>query len=361
MRGLSMAVILAAATLAGGAGAAPQDPMARLEAALDALPAVASWPLRDAFVKDMTAKHGPVPPDLVLVPVAEVYRGDRAVLFIVVAKGGRPDTGVIHLRRAGAGWTTLDEDAPHGWPHVEETVFRGPGETRVVRRAGLPLDQLPLYLRYLRRDLRQRLQAAAEAGDWKKWVSLMERGMGGVGLRGLEDTIRTFEDRPAEIDDVRLVRQEPMGDRVLGHFDLVSGGNMARETYVLAREGGGWVIDERYVPPVERTVASLRTIMVTLYLYSNDNGGLFPAVRDDAGLQPMLVPKYARELPASDAWGTPFRYVPGPDARSYTLVSAGADKTFRPDTWSLAGTYTDPAEDIVVDTSSFLREWQPPR
>jgi hypothetical protein len=238
--------LLAVLVVAASAG---PGPMERLSAALDAVPPVASWPLRDEFMKWGLAKHGPLPPEVVIVPVAEVYRGDRALLFIVAAKDGRPDFGRMSFRRSGAAWTVVEENVPQGWKHVEETLFQGPGQTRVVRRAGLPLEQLPAYLRYLRRDLREALKAAAAAQDGKRWAAVLDRGLAGVSVRGLEDAVQSLQgDYVEDIETVRLVRQDPTGDAVIAHFDVVKGGETARESYRLVRAGAGWAIDGRHPP-----------------------------------------------------------------------------------------------------------------
>jgi hypothetical protein len=61
-----------------------------------------------------------------------------------------------------------------------------------------------------------------------------------------------------------------------------------------------------------------------------------------------------------DAWGVALKYVRSADGKSFRIVSAGADKVFKPETWSLTGSYTDIAEDIVIDdTGSVLRRWTP--
>lgn len=140
---------------------------------------------------------------------------------------------------------------------------------------------------------------------------------------------------PEKIESVRLARQEPLGDRVLAYFDVVKEGSPSREAYVLARQGAGWVIDERYVPPVEQTIRTMRIPVVALGAYGVDHGDTYPQVSDFGTLAALLTPTYAQRLPATDAWETPFRYLAAKDGKSFRVVSAGADKAFKPETWSL--------------------------
>jgi len=360
MRCARVASVLLALAPAGSAvpWAAEDDPILRLEADLDALPPVASWPLRDVLVKTLTSRQGAPPADFEF-PIAEVYRGDRAVLLAVGVRKGA-EAAMFGFRKDTAGWQFVEE--LRGWAAVEEMVFTGPGEPRIVRRAGLAQEKLPLHLRYLRREWPRRMRVAAEARDWKRWGALFERGMAGVGLRSMHEALRIQYETPEEIEAVRLVRQEPLGARVLAEFEIVQRGRTSRESYVLARESGGWVIDHRYVPPVTLTVVRMRLMVPMLGAFAIDHGDSFPMVGEFGALAPLLTPLYGRELPPADAWGTPFRYVVGKDGKTFRVVSAGADKVFKPETWPLTGSYTDPAEDIVMDdTGTILRQWQPPR
>ncbi len=66
------------------------------------------------------------------------------------------------------------------------------------------------------------------------------------------------------------------------------------------------------------------------------------------------------EFESADAWGTTFRYIVDDTGGSYTLASAGADKTFRPETWEAESRSTDPADDIVMRDGGFVKMWTEP-
>jgi hypothetical protein len=350
-----MVLALAASATAALATQPAADPFRRLEAELDALPAVTSWPLRDVLVKAL-----PPPPDVHIFPLAEVYHGDRAVLLAVGVRDSTPGTARFAFRRDAGGWQLVEE--LRGWPAAQKLAFEGPGETRIVRRAGLPMDLLPVHLQYVVGAWPRRMQAAAEARDWKRWGSLFERAMAGMGLGTMDEALSIQKQAPETIDAVRLVRQQPQGALVLAEFDIVQESRSMRKGYLLAREGRGWVLADHYVPPVTLTVVALRPLAAMLGAYAADHGDTFPAAGELGALEPLLVPAYGRAVPVLDAWATPLKYVRSADGKSFRIVSAGADKTFKPETWSLTGSYTDPAEDIVIDdTGTVLRQWQASR
>lgn len=65
---------------------------------------------------------------------------------------------------------------------------------------------------------------------------------------------------------------------------------------------------------------------------------------------------------ARDAWGVPFHYERTADGSGYRLVSAGADRTFARETWSVEGEFENPAEDIVFlvhnGSARWFRAWK---
>jgi hypothetical protein len=72
------------------------------------------------------------------------------------------------------------------------------------------------------------------------------------------------------------------------------------------------------------------------------------------------TPRRIAETP--DAWGTPLKYVPSDDRKSYLLVSAGADGVFDEASWSSESSESaDPASDCVIrgerDDLKFIRRW----
>lgn len=78
----------------------------------------------------------------------------------------------------------------------------------------------------------------------------------------------------------------------------------------------------------KRTMADLRDIATAVEAYGVEENA-FPEV-PMSELGSVLVPKYAKDLPTYDAWGTPLRYECWPSGvcRNYAIGSAGADKVF---------------------------------
>lgn len=75
----------------------------------------------------------------------------------------------------------------------------------------------------------------------------------------------------------------------------------------------------------KRTMADMRSIATALESYAADHNA-YPKGESLADVQPQVVPKYLKALPAVDGWSHPFRYIPMESG--YMLGSAGADGVF---------------------------------
>ena len=76
----------------------------------------------------------------------------------------------------------------------------------------------------------------------------------------------------------------------------------------------------------DRTTSDLRSIETAVEAFAVDHK-VYPVAMNLSALAPQVQPTYIRFIPESDVWGTPFRYESS-DGKSYTISSAGADKTF---------------------------------
>jgi len=78
----------------------------------------------------------------------------------------------------------------------------------------------------------------------------------------------------------------------------------------------------------KRTMADIRTISTAVESYATDNN-VYPRAESMAELKPLLVPKYAKSIPFSDAWGNELRYrCTGEECSGYAITSSGADRIF---------------------------------
>ena len=110
----------------------------------------------------------------------------------------------------------------------------------------------------------------------------------------------------------------------------------------------------------KRTIAYMRTFVTVLEIHRLERGA-YPTGNIDE-LPRLFESLNMGKVESADAWGTPFRYVADEAGTSYTLASAGADKTFRPETWNPESRdSSDPAEDIVVRDADFVKMWKEPK
>jgi hypothetical protein len=105
------------------------------------------------------------------------------------------------------------------------------------------------------------------------------------------------------------------------------------------------------------TLDEMQRVGLALERYAADHHGNYPRTSSIDALKAALFPDYIDEMRTDDFWHTPFRYS-ATDDKSYTLVSAGSDKLFQPETWTKAGKFTSDAEDAVMRNGRLIREWQ---
>ena len=69
-------------------------------------------------------------------------------------------------------------------------------------------------------------------------------------------------------------------------------------------------------------------------------------------------PVYIKHAPMTDAWGRPYRIES--DGKTFTIVSAGADGIFKPETWTTGGTVASFDDDAVVTNEGrwWFRKWE---
>lgn len=104
---------------------------------------------------------------------------------------------------------------------------------------------------------------------------------------------------------------------------------------------------------MNQTVNELARMTLGLMGYRIDNGK-YPASPDIVGLKEALS-TYIENIPQTDPWGTPYRYIPSADGQSFTLASAGADKEFKTELWETKAEFDDPKHDVVVKDSELWR------
>lgn len=104
---------------------------------------------------------------------------------------------------------------------------------------------------------------------------------------------------------------------------------------------------------MNQTVNELARMTLGLMGFRIDNGK-YPASADIVGLKEELT-KYIDNIPQTDPWGTPYRYIPSADGQSFTLASAGADKEFKTELWETKAEFDDPKHDVVVKDSELWR------
>jgi hypothetical protein len=107
------------------------------------------------------------------------------------------------------------------------------------------------------------------------------------------------------------------------------------------------------------TSFSMRSIANALGKYADDRGH-YPKAASIDELKTALFPQYINSMETADGWSTPFRYSLSADGKSYTLVSAGADKVFHPESWSQPAKLSSYADDAVIVDGKWAREWKPP-
>ncbi len=108
----------------------------------------------------------------------------------------------------------------------------------------------------------------------------------------------------------------------------------------------------------KQTMADMRTLAVIVEAWAVDHNA-YPKAAGVPELAALAEPVYIRagKTPQRDAWGTPYRYIC--NGKSYRIVSAGADRTFEPDSTSLtgaaAGATDSPARDLIFSDGRFIQ------
>ena len=105
------------------------------------------------------------------------------------------------------------------------------------------------------------------------------------------------------------------------------------------------------------TMADARSLMTAAEAYAIDNNR-YPAANSVEELQKLIEPMYIRTTPLKDKWGTPFIYRVSADGKSYTVASAGSDRTFDESAWPAKTAYsTTSKDDVVYKDGEVVREW----
>jgi hypothetical protein len=85
----------------------------------------------------------------------------------------------------------------------------------------------------------------------------------------------------------------------------------------------------------------------------------YPVVKNAEEARAVGEPIYIRHAPMNDAWGRPYRIES--DGKKFSIVSAGADGVFKPETWTTeAKTLSSFDDDAVVTNESrwWFRRWE---
>jgi Type II secretion system (T2SS), protein G len=80
--------------------------------------------------------------------------------------------------------------------------------------------------------------------------------------------------------------------------------------------------------------------------YATDYG-FYPDAKTLEELRADVQPRYILHAPMHDAWGNPFRYERD-EKVGFRFISAGADGTFDPASWTVGGKRTSFDDDAVV-------------
>jgi len=104
------------------------------------------------------------------------------------------------------------------------------------------------------------------------------------------------------------------------------------------------------------TMSDMRSLATALESYAKDNHA-YPAGATIDAMVAAVQPNYMRKAHATDAWGRAYVYAPGPEGKSYRLVSAGADGKTDPGSWESAGPLDAFEDDAVLDSGSMTRPW----
>jgi hypothetical protein len=104
---------------------------------------------------------------------------------------------------------------------------------------------------------------------------------------------------------------------------------------------------------LQKAKADIRSIATAAEAYAIDHDR-YPLATDLDSLRPELQPVYIRELPMTDPWGRPYRWLS--DGVSYRVVSGGADGSVAPGVMNLGAAAPGAADDIIFENGEFVGE-----
>ncbi len=103
-------------------------------------------------------------------------------------------------------------------------------------------------------------------------------------------------------------------------------------------------------------MSEMRRLAISLEAYAVDYNS-YPVATDVPALAKLIEPKYIGKAPLRDGWGTPFAYAC--DGERYRIVSAGADRSFEPDSTKLDktpdGEISSLARDLIYSNGRFVQ------
>ena len=109
---------------------------------------------------------------------------------------------------------------------------------------------------------------------------------------------------------------------------------------------------------VRNTMSDMRALATAVEAYAVEYEG-YPVVGDLRTLTNLVEPRFLPQgkAPRIDAWGTPYVFLC--DGNSYRVVSAGADRTFEPNSAKLdsptAGRTNHAARDLIYSNGNFVQ------
>ena len=109
-----------------------------------------------------------------------------------------------------------------------------------------------------------------------------------------------------------------------------------------------------------QTKMDMLSLATAIEAYAVDNNR-FPDAATIEELPKFIHPMYISQVPLSDAWRVPYRYVVAKDGKDFRLVSAGSDQKFDESSWGTEVLSSDSRDDAVFsDSRGFYRRWVTP-
>src|SRR5262249_7195971 len=106
------------------------------------------------------------------------------------------------------------------------------------------------------------------------------------------------------------------------------------------------------------TMDDMRSWRTAIYAYATDHG-VYPEAKTLEELRDAVQPLYIAHAPMLDAWGNAYRYEPLDGGKNFRMVSAGADGTFDPASWTTGGEQSSFHADAVItkEGRGLFRYW----